>query len=451
MKNKLLYTLLALVSVIVVTPKLVGWSVESNIKSSPVLYDQFGFITAKIESYQSGWFASSFKLNIQLRHDQVMVLPRKFLSKAYLKKPVSITLDCQSAHGPWHFGKLSVDLFTKSNILCSYRNKPAIKTKLVFFGQNKMVFADTESKIVQGDSEFSFSIKNSFVNFKNNNLSGKYQFLFPLIKLQYKDKVITLDRYLIKGNMDKMISDLPIGDGSLQFDRITAQDGNEVVTLIDKLRGDINVKITDSLSTLAIMFSLQKVQHKQFEFGKMKCTMSMGDFKTTPLFTYFKKINELSKYNINPKEHQAKMTQVMMQYFPPILIGSPMVKIEKCSVATDKGTINMNFRAGLDNNSLTLSIFTFKKVFTEKGVIEFSVFGDRTAIVEYLKPLYLNFRKSAMTSNNSDKNFPEKFEDMIAQWINKGFVSQVEGTLRTDIKYQYPDLKVNGKVIKLQE
>ena len=109
MKNKLLYTLLALILIITVTPKLVGWSIESSIKSSPKLYDQFGFISAKIEDYHSGWFSSSFKLNIQL-HDQVMILPRKHLSEAYLKKPVSVARseerrvgkECRSRWSPYH-------------------------------------------------------------------------------------------------------------------------------------------------------------------------------------------------------------------------------------------------------------------------------------------------------------------------------------------------------------
>jgi uncharacterized protein YdgA (DUF945 family) len=240
----------------------------------------------------------------------------------------------------------------------------------------------------------------------------------------------------------------PIGSQRVDIDRITLDipDGaNPAVELQQVGYGYDIHKSGDNLFDTVVRFGIAGIQIGEDRLGPLHLDLALKHLNARAATEMTQAIRNVYADPALMAGEQALVQQmliVLMQHAPEVLGNAPELRIERVSLATDKGSIQLTGQAHLQDADPGKSMMADPVVLLGRL--------DATADLQLNEEMVFNLlrnppgMKQAVANKTAEATIAQ-FQQQVAAFEKMGYVTRDGGNLKTNARFSGGQLQINGK------
>lgn len=190
-------------------------------------------------------------------------------------------------------------------------------------------------------------------------------------------------------------------------------------------------------------------------YGPLDLSLSVDHISSPEFSKLMDKIEDVttSPASTSKNDNQAKMREELIktlkQYFGPILVNKPIIRLNKFNLKTPDGLVQISGNATTE--SFVLSDMNDQKKFMQKLAVDINLSVPKP-VLSYLFVLQMRYLLSAgnaqMDQQSSDaltKVVNILLDNQVNIWMKKGYITNESGVLATHLSIKSGKLFLNNK------
>lgn len=489
MKRKIAIYTIVLALLLASAPFFTGYLVQTKFEDVIKVLSEVDSTNIEVIDYQRGWLKSKATTRVVLNHSYLDNLNQMFeeVSEQAIqaKHGLSVLLEHTIYHGPLVMIKESDQrdwkialAFIRSKLFLNDESKKLLKSE---FGNDELLTIQSKMSIdgavtinmdaeslalvnAQGqDRPFFKGMQANWWLSKNMN-ELKAEATFPGVDFEDAGQIISVQDVVFKSNRFKSTEGLWIGKGFLTVRTFFAQGKNVPLIKLSDIAVDGEMQGKNNLLEALGNLKIANIQVGNKQYGPLDIGTLWKNIDAKAL----QSLIELKQKNSAQQHVQALEMQKMMGFMLDLLKAQPTLMVDPITLETGQGKVDaqINMSIGGEQYKENHNIFQIMESFRFSGrVVIPKILLKEWMLSDMIYP-YAAPSQAAKSRNNIEQGglsalqsdatpdpLPKSKEQIVDEWIEQylqqGYLVEIDNDYASDFSFAKGRLMVNGKVVSI--